>query len=182
MAEFFLVRHTESFANLRDFTAFGNFDSPLTPRGRIQARAVGEQFRDVHHINPAEYACAVASSQFKRARQTAHLAGFRHLHLLDLINESDVDREIGTGENVIARHREEQWAPEETHKRVAAHLDAMQSGEYPYKISFTHGMYIGDFMWECVDRGIEVPYAFDAEKYGYIPLRGTVIKIDIPTR
>jgi broad specificity phosphatase PhoE len=74
MAEILLVRHAQSYANLRDFTAFGNIDSPLTDKGIQQAQRLGDIFSEQYDIMTGQHKVPVAPSEYKRAQQTAEVA------------------------------------------------------------------------------------------------------------
>ncbi len=65
---FYLLRHGESEANLSGKAAGGGVDSPLTPRGEDQARALAEVVHDLK-IKPS----IIFSSSMQRARRTAEL-------------------------------------------------------------------------------------------------------------
>lgn len=176
MAEILLVRHAQSLANKRDFTAFGNMESPLTDRGVEQAQGLNRVFREEFGIVPEEYDRDVAVSQFTRPQQTAKHAGFVNLVVLPLINESDVDREVASGVDVIKRHKRERWVPDETAERVSTFFDRVKSGEIDHEIFFSHGMFIAGFLLECNVRLVEVAAPF-TNKRGYVPLQATITKV-----
>jgi hypothetical protein len=178
MSEILFVRHAQALANVRDFTAFGNLESPLTEHGIEQAEGLKETFRSEHGIEPDTYDEPVAVSEFTRPQQTAQYAGFRTTEVLPLINESEVDREIIAGVDVIKRHKEQRWTPDETKARAAKLFDLIQSGELSYGIYFTHGMFIASFLLECDERLIETAYPF-TEKRGYVPLQASITKLSI---
>lgn len=179
MKEILLVRHAEAYANLRNFTAFGNLDSPLTETGQAQTAQLRETFQTEFDIDPESYVGAVATSEFTRAQQTAELTGFKNIDTLALINESDVDREIVQGKHVVRRHQAERWVPNETVVRVKNLFDRIQTGELEYDIYFTHGMFIAGCLLECDARGIQVGRAFHEER-GYVPDRASVTRIAMP--
>jgi len=83
----YLVRHGESEANAAGRYA-GQTDSPLTERGREQARAVAEALRDVHLDR-------VISSDLSRARDTAEEIAREHGLAVEVLAEL---REIDVGE------------------------------------------------------------------------------------
>ncbi len=66
MTRIFLIRHGEAEGNLYR-RAQGQFDTPLTPRGRAQAEALAARFADIRLD-------AVWSSDLARARETAEAA------------------------------------------------------------------------------------------------------------
>ena len=83
----YLVRHGESEANAAHRYA-GQSDSPLTERGRAQARAVAASLRGVRFDR-------VVSSDLSRARDTAEIIAREHGLAVDLVPEL---REIDVGE------------------------------------------------------------------------------------
>lgn len=178
MAEIFLVRHAQSYANKRDFTAFGNIESPLTERGIAQAVALKGLFKEVIGVFPEEYEWPVLASTYTRPQETAKHAGFRNIHTDPIINESDVDREIMSGLDVIKKHCREHWAPPEVQKRAQRFIGLVREGELGYEIYFTHGMFIASVLLE-LDGGAEATtYAFDAKR-GYVPLQATITQVEL---
>lgn len=61
----YLVRHGEAEGNAKGIL-MGHLDLPLTEKGRVQAKGVGEKLKDVHFD-------AVYSSDLMRAKQTAEI-------------------------------------------------------------------------------------------------------------
>ena len=178
MSEILLVRHAQSYANKRDFTSFGNVESPLTERGVGQAQALNEVFRVEFGIVPEEYEHPVLASSYTRPQQTAQHAGFKYIDTNPLINESDVDNDTMTGNDVIKKHCEERWVPVSVKERASSFLDQVIEGGLDYDIYFTHGMFIAAVLLECDVRLIEVGAPFD-EKRGYVPLQTAVTKIGL---
>lgn len=178
MKEIYLVRHGESFANKRDFAAFGNVDSPLTEKGIEQAKGLQTIFHGQFDIDPCCYEEPVAVSEYTRAQQTAEYAGFQNREVLPLINESDVDRDIMTGVDVIRKHKAERWVPQETRERACELYTRIKDKDLPYKVYFAHGMFIAGFLLECNVRLVEVARPFD-EKRGYVPLQAEIIKLQV---
>lgn len=178
MTRILLARHSQSFANKRDFAAFGNVDSPLTERGTEQSHGLGTELEVRHGITPATYGKAVLASEYRRTQETAETAGFTEIHISPLINEADVDREIMSGLDVIRKHTEERWVAEEIRPRAAEFIDKVQSGELDYEIYFTHGMFIASVLLECDARNIATGVPFDAQR-GYVPLQATIIPITL---
>jgi broad specificity phosphatase PhoE len=178
MKEILLTRHGQAFANKRDFTAFGNVESPLTERGIEQSTGLNRTFKTEFGIVPEEYGQPVAASEYTRPQQTARYAGFKFIDVLPLINESDVDREVLSGTDVISRHRTERWVPDETKERARELFDRIREGDLKYDIYFTHGMFIAGFLLECEARRVEVGYPFTEER-GYVPLQASIIKVTL---
>jgi broad specificity phosphatase PhoE len=180
MAEILLIRHAEAFANKRDFTAFGNEDSPLTERGIGQARGLNGILRTEYDIVPEEYDRPVLASTYVRPQQTAREAGFRR-DLIDtdpLINESDFEDASLSGRDVIAKHQAELWVPNNVKQRANEFIDKVHDGELGYEIYFTHGMFIAAVLLECDVRLIETTAPFDPKR-GYVPLQASITKLDI---
>ncbi len=73
MTDILLVRHAQSFANKRDFTAFGNVESPLTEQGIEQAQVLKETFRTEFGIDPDNYRNPVAVSELTRTQKRSIL-------------------------------------------------------------------------------------------------------------
>lgn len=177
MAEILLVRHTQSYANKGDL-AFGRKESPLTPKGIEEAKLVGIRLEEEYGIVPGEYDSPVAASEYKRPQQTAEVAGFKLIDVVPLINESDVDEELFSGQDVVEKHYRERWAPGESRTRSGLFIDQVISGELPYKIYFSHCMFIASTLLECEVRKIKVEHPFD-EGRGFAPLRGAVLKLSL---
>src|SRR5690349_14200260 len=87
MSEILLVRHGESEANLGNFTAFGNQDSPLTERGIQQAVALGTVF-DTEYGVTFDFDQSVVASEFRRTQETAKYAGFTSICIDPVVNEA----------------------------------------------------------------------------------------------
>lgn len=178
MAEILLIRHAQSYANKRDFTAFGNVDSPLTEKGVKQALELRTTLPEEYGITPAEYDSPIAVSEYTRAQQTAQLAGFTKQHIRPAINESDVDWEVESGIDVIEKHMSERWAPESTRDRAGKFIDSVSNGELDYEIFFTHGMFMATVLLECTVRQIDIDVPFD-EVRGYVPLQTGIVKLEL---
>lgn len=180
MSEILLVRHAQSYANKRDFAAFGNVDSPLTEKGIQQAEALKQTFDEEFGIAPEDYDRPVLASTFTRAQQTAMHAGFRNVDISPLINESDpdLDEVVMSGSDVIRKHAGERWVPDGVTQRASTFLDHVRDGELNYGIYFSHGMFIAGVLLECNVRLIEVAVPFD-EKRGYVPLQTAIIKLEV---
>lgn len=177
MTKILLVRHAESQANLRDFTAFGNIASPLTEKGIMQVKDMSAEFRSLYGIDPKNYESSVLSSTYARPFQTAEVAGFRNIERSPAINESDVDEEILQGINVIKKHRMERWVPKEVSDRAIEFIKLVRSGELGYEIYFTHGLFIAAVLLELEKEG-DSTYVFDKER-GFIPLQASITPVTI---
>lgn len=175
MPEVLLVRHAQSYANKRNFAAFGNVDSPLTDKGIEQSIGLWAVFRDEYDIDPLEYDQPVLASEYIRPQQTAERAGFRYIHVNPLINESDVDRDIMSGVDVIAKHQAERWAAKESHQRARRFIELVRTGELVYKIYFSHGMFIASVLLELDQQQESLGHIFD-KKRGFVPLQATIIQ------
>ncbi|CAN5165263.1 hypothetical protein BH09PAT3_BH09PAT3_4020 [soil metagenome] len=178
MAEILLVRHAQSYANKQDFTAFGNVESPLTERGIEQAVALNGVFRAEFGIVPEEYDRPVVASAYTRPQQTAQHAGFQHIDINPLINESVIDSRLESGKDIVKRHSLERWVPESVRQRASDFVDQVHSGELNYEIYFSHGVFIAAVLLECDVRLIEVAVPFTEDR-GYVPLQAAVTKLDI---
>ncbi|HVX23759.1 MAG TPA: histidine phosphatase family protein [Candidatus Saccharimonadales bacterium] len=178
MTKILLIRHAQSYANKRDFTAFGNEDSPLTDRGIEQALALNGLFKAEFGVTPESYDKPILASTFKRPQQTAEVAGFRRIDINPIINESDVDEEIMNGRDVIKKHCDEHWVPESVKQRASDFIDQVRDNELDYEIYFTHGMFIAAVLLECDVRLIEIAAPFD-EKRGYVPLQATITELEV---
>lgn len=178
MKDIYLFRHGQAHANRRDFAAFGNEDSPLTDHGIAQI-LLGSYAHEVKTgFRAKEYAKSVAASGYTRAQYSARVFGFRGIDVLRLINESNVDEEIISGADVIAKHRKELWVPPETQDRVDELYEEIESRRFSYEYYFTHGMFMAGFVLSGLTRGIDVRIPFD-EQRGFIALQAAGIKAEI---
>lgn len=182
MAEILLVRHAKSYANQRDFAAFGNMDSPLTEKGIEQARALGGLFRDQYGIVPAQYDRPVVASEFVRAQQTAQIAGFKDIHISTLINEADFDRTVLGVPDPVSKHATERWVPDETRQRAVRFIELVRSGQLDYQIFFTHGLFkaavLTELAHESSANGMEFGHSF-TEARGFIPFVATITPVKV---
>lgn len=178
MTEILLARHAQSWANKRDFTAFGNMESPLTEKGIQQALTLGQLLRYEYGIDPELYGAPVLASEYVRPKQTAEVAGFRNIHIDGLINECEMKEEITSGIEVIKKHREERWVPEKTKENAKRFIDLVGQGDLGYEVYFTHGMFIAGVLLELDEQGIRHAYTPDDQR-GYVPLQASVTALGI---
>ena len=176
MAEIILARHAESYANKRDFAAFGNKESPLTDHGKAQTKRMNQTFSGEFGIVTEDYIRPVLASSFVRTQQTARLVGFNVIHISPKIDEARVDEEVMSGISPVYKHATERWVPDSLKQPVVSFLDDLQEGRLNYEIYFTHGMFIAGLVLECEARGIDHGMTFDAER-GYVPLQATLVKL-----
>ena len=94
--DLYLVRHGET-AWSRTGRHTGRTDLPLEPEGEAQARALGDRLRDVSFA-------AVWSSDLRRARHTAELAGLEP-RVTPLLREYDYGEYEGLTSDEIWRRR-----------------------------------------------------------------------------
>lgn len=100
----YLVRHGESEANAAKRYA-GQTDSPLTPRGREQARAVAASLRNVHFDR-------VISSDLARARDTAEVIAREHGLSVDIVPElREIDLGEAAGRSIEDAKQRFDWGP-----------------------------------------------------------------------
>ncbi len=178
MPEILLVRHAQSYANIRD-AAFGNEESPLTEKGVQQAVKLRDTLVSVHDIEPSSYERFVLASMFKRPQQTAQSAGFSNIHTNAIINESEVPVELLRGNMVIEKHAHERWVPQELQDRARRFLDLVHGGALEYELFFTHGFFIAAVLTELEQQGLlSERHVFD-EKRGYIPYLATVTPVTL---
>ncbi len=178
MAQILLARHAQSYANKRDFTAFGNMESPLTEKGIQQAEALGRLLRHEYGIDPELYDAPVLASEFVRPKQTAEVAGFKDIRIDGLINECKMREEMGSGIDVIKKHCEERWVPKDTRENAKIFLDRVSQGNLDYEVYFTHGMFIASVLLELDEQGLRHDYDPD-EQRGYVPLQASVTQLNI---
>lgn len=182
MSEVLFVRHGQSVINLGDRVAFDNFSSPLTYRGIRDCVALQHTFRDEHGIEPPSYHEPVVTSQLVRTQQSAKFAGFRFVDVNELINESDIAHLGMTGPEVVKKHAEELWVPDETRERIVRLIDSIRTGRFPYKVIFGHGLFRAGVMLELQKEaqsdGKEFPYVFD-KKRGFVRSTATIIPLEI---
>lgn len=183
MSKIYLVRHAKAYANLRDFTAFGNEDSPLEPKKGIpQALQLGKVFINECGIVPITYDKPVLSSTYKRSQQTAEVAGFRYIETHSVLNETRFgEKDLGPAETVI-KHARERWIPDETRARAERFIDMVRQGELQHQIFFSHGIFIASVRLVLADEahppGKEVPDEFHPKR-GYIPDLASISPVDI---
>ncbi|MCA9323706.1 histidine phosphatase family protein [Candidatus Saccharibacteria bacterium] len=176
MAEILLVRHCQSDAYKRNFAAFGNEESPLTEKGRtVQADELRAKLID-RVMDPAVYPRRVMASTLRRTKETATCVGFSEdaIDVRPEINESNVEGEILSGINVIQKHTQEGWVPEETKKRAERFIGLIRSGSFDYEIYFTHGLFIASVLTV-----LDSPDHYFDEKRGYIPLQASITPVSI---
>ncbi|OGL29363.1 hypothetical protein A3D14_01180 [Candidatus Saccharibacteria bacterium RIFCSPHIGHO2_02_FULL_47_12] len=182
MAEILLVRHAKSYANQRDFTAFGNVDSPLVEKGVKQAQELAEVLKNQYGIIPSEYDLPVVSSEFVRPQQTAQIAGFKKVHIHPVINEAEFDRTVMGVPDPVAKHARERWAPDETRERAKRLIEIIRTGELNYTIFFTHGLFIAATLLELSEEaqanGHRLGHEFTEDR-GFIPRLATITPVEI---
>jgi broad specificity phosphatase PhoE len=173
MTEIILVRHAKSYANVRDF-AFGNETSPLTEEGIVQATALGTAFLDEYGIDPTTYEQPVLASEFIRPQQTARYAGFRHIEVDSLVNESNLESLDMNGAEAVKKHLKEGWVPDETYERARRFIALVRSGDLGYQIYFTHGLFIASVLTGLSHEGQRYEASL---KRGLIPSLATITKV-----
>ncbi len=179
MAEHLLIRHAQAFANKGEFAAFGNKESPLTQKGWDQCATLRDELMTVHGVIPETYTDRVAASEYVRPQETAYRAGFTSLDILPILNEPDFSRGTMTGVEIVRKHREERWAPDEARRQARRLIDLLTSDTFPYPISFTHGMFTATVLLELEEGGHNMSnYVFD-EKRGYVPLQAAITRISL---
>lgn len=180
MAEILLVRHAKSYANTRD-TAVGNVESPLDHKGIRQVIGLRKDLRNRFQINTETYEERVQSSFFRRALETAELAGFEQIDTTKLIAEAEVPKDMLGRGLLVARHAQELWVPDEVKPRSREFIDKVRSGELPYRIYFTHGMFIASVLLDLLNE-LENPEAFPqyfSPERGFIPAQATVTPVEV---
>lgn len=177
MTDIVLIRHAESYANLGDFAAFGNQDSPLTDAGIAQCGTLAREIQRHLGIIPENYPWRVGVSEYRRAQQTAQITGFGGLHVLSLINESDPSVMDALDAKPIELHAANGWVPEETLVRAAAFVTQVQEGKLRHQLYFTHGLFIAGVLTVCKMLDL-FNYHFDPER-GYVPFRAHYVKISV---
>lgn len=182
MKEVLLIRHGVSNANIGDFTAFGNQDSPLTTRGISQAKNLALSFEQQYGIIPRRYKLPVVASEFRRTQDTAKYVGFSDIVSDEIVNEARTI-ELGiSGQDLIRRHVAEYWAPEETMERAYKFIDLIRTGSLEHKIFFSHGVFIASakliLAKEAEQAGKPDPFVF-SETRGYIPSTATITALSI---
>ena len=175
MTEVLLVRHAKSRANVGDFVAFDNMNSPIVLEGVEQCGELNGRLIREFGIDPEQYEEPVAASEFVRPQQTAYVTGFKNIEISPLLNEPDFSRGVLTGAQIVRKHRKERWAPEEARVQARQLLDKVSGGNFPYFIAFTHGIISATVLLELESMGHDMSqHTFD-DKRGYVPLQtGTV--------
>jgi broad specificity phosphatase PhoE len=122
------------------------------------------------------------ASDYVRPQQTAEEAGFEIIHVSDLISEADIGRINMSGREVITKHAQERWSPEETSQRAANFIELVRKGELDHQIYFSHGVFIASVLLQLSNEAAvneeEFPHQFD-ERRGFIPPLATIIPVEI---
>lgn len=175
-----MVRHGKSFANKQD-TAVGNMEAPLDHKGIKQVIGLRKELRNRFHIDPDTYEEQVLSSFLRRAIESAELAGFEQIDISELIAEAEVPKDMLGRGLLVARHAQELWVPDEVKPRSREFIDKVRSGDLPYRIYFTHGMFIASVLLDLLNESKNpeaFPHYFSPER-GFIPPQATVTPVEI---
>lgn len=179
MPELLLVRHSQAKANRGDFAAFGNKESPLTEKGRIQCVGLRTVLKEEYGIDPEMYTQKVAVSEYVRPQETAREVGFTAMDICPVLNEPDFSRGTMTGLEIVRKHRKERWAPDEARIQARDLLDMITSHRFPYFLAFTHGIFTASVLLELEEAGHDMSsYNFDPKR-GYVPLQAGVTRIQV---
>jgi broad specificity phosphatase PhoE len=180
MAEILLVRHAKSYANTQD-TAVGNVEAPLDHKGIKQVIGLRKDLRNRFQIDPESYEELVLSSFFRRALETAELAGFEQIDISELIAEAEVPKDMLGRGMLVAKHAKELWVPDEVKPRSREFIDKVRSGDLPYHIYFTHGMFIASVLMDLLDES-QNPETFShhfSPERGFIPGQATITTVEV---
>jgi probable phosphoglycerate mutase len=143
----------------------GRTDLPLLPEGEAQARRVGESLRHVRFA-------AAFTSDLRRARRTAELAGFPDARVTPLLREFDYGEYEGLTSAEIWERRPG-WelyadgcpggeAPAQVRERALACLGLLQSAGSPV-VAFSHGHFSRALgaVWPDLDIEVAAHLALD---------------------
>jgi probable phosphoglycerate mutase len=160
----YLLRHGET-AWTRTGQHTGGTDLPLLPAGEDQARHLGALLRGV------EFA-GVWSSDMRRARETAALAGFAHPQVTPLLREFDYGQYEGMTTDEIHR-RQPGWeiyrdgcpggeSPGRLVARTREFLECLAGQEGRFAV-FSHGHFLRALgaMWAALDLEAAARLALD---------------------
>jgi broad specificity phosphatase PhoE len=182
MSEILLIRHAQSYANTRDM-AFGNQESPLTPRGIQEAYQIRERLIADYGIVPGEYDVPVLASAYLRPQMTAQYAGFSDVEIDPILNEADLLEGSVDGRQLIEKHATERWAPEALRARARRFIELVRTNTLPHHIFFTHGVFKATVLLEleddCIARGEQSPYLWDLKR-GFVPRLATITPVTVP--
>ena len=179
MPEVLLIRHAQALANKGDFVTFDNKESPLTDHGLAQCQTLHSTIKNDYGIDSSQYDGVVVASEFVRPQQTAKATGFAKVDISPLLNEPDFSRGLLTGPEIVAKHRNERWAPDEARVQARKLINVIVNGEFPYYFAFTHGMFTATVLLELEDVGHDMSdYIFD-DKRGYVPLQTGIVQLKL---
>jgi hypothetical protein len=155
----YIVRHGTSEGNRDNQASFGPEGGPLNEQGIREAKNLYRQFQELGFDPQTE---PVASSNMKRAYQTAQFAGFRNINRYATLNEvgRDVPREVRDA--MIARN--------EVPPIVNTTAQTLLKIPPKENIWFTHGQLIAGIAHEL---GIPPTTLF-------IPEMGSITKLELP--
>ncbi len=177
--ELYFIRHAQSTVNTGD-VAFGNLEAPLTQRAlEIQIPDAINELSEKYGINPERCDKLVATSLYRRARETAEVLGFKQIDQLEILNESQIynDGEL-KGVDVIKKHVSENgWLPELELARARQIIKEIQDRKLNYEVFVSHGMVIAGVISELNKLGLaDIP--FDPKR-GYVPLQAQIVRVSI---
>lgn len=139
--QLYLIRHGESMGNIETNEAFDKTNPPLTPHGRMQAKALGERFGSLESYT-------LYSSPLDRARETAAQINESMIIDYDLLENG-----VRTAENGFEDFNE---SPEDCYKRAKAVIERIKAIHQNHEnvIVVAHGMFLN----QLIKAALNIPY------------------------
>lgn len=139
--QLYLIRHGESMGNIETNEAFDKTNPPLTPHGKMQAKALGERFAALESYT-------LYSSPLDRARETAAQINENMIIDYDLLENG-----VRTVENGFEDYFE---SPEECYSRAKRVIEKIKAKHQRYEnvIVVAHGMFLN----QLIKAALNIPY------------------------
>lgn len=139
--QIYLIRHGESMGNIETDEAFDKTNPPLTPHGKMQARATGERFAALKEFT-------LYSSPLDRAMKTAAQISENMIIDGDLLEKG-----VRKTENGFEDFNE---SDKECYERAKRFIERMKSKHQNYEnvIVVAHGMFLN----QLIKAALNIPY------------------------
>ncbi len=139
--QLYLIRHGESMGNIETDEAFDKTNPPLTPHGRMQAKALGERFAPLESYT-------LYSSPLDRARETAAQINQKMIIDYDLLENG-----VRAVENGFEDFNE---SPEDCYKRAKRVIERIKAIHQNHEnvIVVAHGMFLN----QLIKAALNIPY------------------------
>lgn len=139
--QLYLIRHGESMGNIETDEAFDKTNPPLTPHGKMQAKALGERFAKLESYT-------LYSSPLDRARETAAQISENMIIDYDLLENG-----VRAVENGFEDFGE---SPEECYNRAKRVIEKIKAKHQNHEnvIVVAHGMFLN----QLIKAALNIPY------------------------